>query len=691
MLFPRKPIGVSGVLGCQESMMIRTGRAAGFMVTAATAALVAACASSATDAVRTPASISIVTGSNQSGFAGLTLSQPLVVKVTSANGAVVAGQTVDFAVTSGQATVNPASATTGVDGTAKTQVTLGANPGSVMVVATVRATTLNAVFTETAQPLTTDFSCTGVTPVTLAVGEVRTSLSGTGICLHADATSEYLVNAFHGSTVFSAQTQVGIAGFGITTPTSSAPLGSTANRVLPGGLLNVGSASDPRRALDLRMRNAERRELAPRMAAARLARRSGALRAIAPAPPTVGQILQLNVDEDCNTPSGTQPHYRYGRVAAITTNSIVVADTSNPANGFTDAEYNALGVTFDTLVDPLDKAAFGNPTDIDANGRIIIFYTSAVNALTPAKSQGIIEGFFNPRDLFPKTAPATATVQGCNASNFAEMFYVLVPDPAGTINGNVRTKAEVQQVTVAVLAHEYQHLINASRRLYVTNANDFEEVWLNEGLSHIAEELLYYHAAGLTPQQNIDGTSVRTTQKRVDAFNQYQTGNFGRYQLFLQNPTVSSPYADNDSLANRGAIWCFLRYAADHHGSPDGTVWQQLVNSPTIGMANLTNVFGANILNQIRDWSISVYTDDLVATTPAYQEPSWNFRSLYPLLGATTYPLSVIRLSNGAQTTQTLSGGGSLYTTFDIQAGVTGAVAWTVASPNVQISIVRTK
>ncbi len=633
-----------------------------------------------------PVNLVIVSGSGQSGFTGLTLSQPLVVRVTAADGTPVANQTVDFAIDSGQATVDPVSATTGVDGVVQTLVTIGSGSAMVEVVATVRHTPLKATFQESVQALTTNISCTTANTVALAVGETRTSLAGSGICVHTSAASEYMVNGFLASAVASAQTQVGITGFSITTVGALASSGantnqltSTATRGGPSPIL------DPARQLDLRLRSLERTVLAPRLPGARSAmRRHSALRTSAP--PAVGQILQLNVDEGCNTP----PRYRFGRVAAVTNSAIVVADTGNPAGGFTDADYQSVGVTFDTLVNPLDTIAFGAPSDIDGNGRIILFYTRAVNELTPANSQGIVEGFFNPRDLFPATDldPNSA----CSGSNFGEMFYLIVPDPNGTVNGNTRTKAEVQQLTIGVTAHEYQHLINAARRIYVnTSASSFEEVWLNEGLSHIAEELLYYRVTGLTPRQNLDGAAIASTQARASSFNAYAVANIDRYELFLNNPLINSPYADNDSLATRGATWSFLRYAADHQGPRDGTVWRQLVNSTTTGLQNLTDVFGANIMDRFRDWSISVYTDDRAATNASFQEPSWNFRSVEARLGLTPYPLEVFPLTNGVQTTQTLSGGGSVYTTLGVSANVTAAVGWSVASPNVQISIVRTK
>jgi hypothetical protein len=240
------------------------------------------------------------------------------------------------------------------------------------------------------------------------------------------------------------------------------------------------------------------------------------------------------------------------------------------------------------------------------------------------------------------------------------------------------------------VAHEYQHLINAARRLYVNDAEDFEEVWMNEGLSHIAEELLFYRTSGLSPRSNLDATAIRASQRRVDAFNQHQTGNFGRYIEFLKMPEKSSPYADNDSLSNRGAIWSFLRYAADRKATADGTIWKDLVNSRSVGMTNLTQVFGSDVMSWFRDWSISVYTDDKVTAASQYHQPSWNFRSILPALGISTYPLKVRPLSNGTALNSTLTGGGSVYATFGVAAGSNAGLSWS-AGPNVTFSVVRTK
>ena len=67
--------------------------------------------------------------------------------------------------------------------------------------------------------------------------------------------------------------------------------------------------------------------------------------------------------------------------------------------------------------------------------------------------------------------PAPRTFKGVAGSNTGEMFYLLAPDPTGAINGNVGATGFVDSVTTSVLAHEFQHLINASRRLYVTRTS----------------------------------------------------------------------------------------------------------------------------------------------------------------------------------------------------------------------------
>jgi hypothetical protein len=100
-------------------------------------------------------SIQAFSGGGQSGAPGTQLPNPLVVLVSGAASAPVAGVTVNFAVSpTGAATLSSPTATTGADGKASVTVTLGPTPGSVTVTATVTGVSGTATFTLTALPPT---------------------------------------------------------------------------------------------------------------------------------------------------------------------------------------------------------------------------------------------------------------------------------------------------------------------------------------------------------------------------------------------------------------------------------------------------------------------------------------------------------------------------------------------------------
>jgi hypothetical protein len=375
----------------------------------------------------------------------------------------------------------------------------------------------------------------------------------------------------------------------------------------------------------------------------------------------VGDIVPFNVSPSACDAIVTHP----ARIVAIGSKAIIAVDTLNPPSPFTATEYNRFAANFDTLVYPVDVANFGTPTDVDQNGHIVLLFTRAVNELTLANSEAYTGGFFFDRDLFPTTS--TTPGFACTGSNYGEMFYLLAPDPAGTINGNRRSGGFVDSLVTPLIAHEFQHLINASRRLYVNNANDFEVVWLNEGLSHVAEELLFYRQSGLVPRQNITINALRASAKGIAAFNEDQSSNAGRYGDYLTDPATNSPIRDDDALATRGATWDFLRYAADRKlrsGGADADVWMTLVNSKVSGMANLRAVFGADVAGQLRDWSVSQYTDDTVVNESAdYTQPSWNWHNLFQAFNGGTgrYPLPVTTLPTTGTTGSVIPGGAVFY------------------------------
>lgn len=97
-----------------------------------------------------------VSGDNQTGTAGSSLSSPLVVQVTNITGNPQAGATINFAVPNGGGSVSPISAVTDTNGQASTVLTLGTTVGLTNVVSATAFNIGSVTFNATANPATTN-------------------------------------------------------------------------------------------------------------------------------------------------------------------------------------------------------------------------------------------------------------------------------------------------------------------------------------------------------------------------------------------------------------------------------------------------------------------------------------------------------------------------------------------------------
>ena len=574
---------------------------------------------------------------------------------------------------------NPALVSLGATSETSAELLVVGRPGQTYLVATHGSATdsvLVAVHDATSSRC--DFLAS---PVELPVGASVAFESAGMTCVKANDAAEYVVVGHYNSPLASATGGVGVVAHGVAV---AGPSGAQAA---------AGSSAVATSAVEFEdgLRTRERAHLQHFISAARTwydaQQRTRALSAVT----RVGDQVPVNVNafEFC-----TAPTERTARVAALTSGTVILADTSNPSGGFTDEEYAAIAATVDTLVIPVNTAAFGEPTDIDANGRIAILFTRAVNELTPRGAGGIVLGFYFSRDLLPRSGAAGE----CPGSNTAEIFYVLVPDPSAVL-GDARSKAYVQGVAVSTIAHELQHLINASRRMYVTRTQEtVEETWLSEGLSHIAEELVFYRASGLAPRQNIGGAQLALGTHVRDMHELFMRGNFGRYAQFLETTQSNSPMAGNDQLATRGASWAFLRYVADRAGAVDGDFWRRLVDGRHTGAANLDAALagtGMSAVGALKDWATAVAMDDLVpAVDPALTQPSWLFSTSMPALGYRGGPHAFVLLDGQPSSIQ-VRAGGSVYFFFALDAGREGLVQISsgggVAQPGMRLTLMRIK
>jgi Big-like domain-containing protein len=557
-------------------------------------------------------------------------------------------------------------------------------PGS----ATITATSEGQI--GTSQITATENPCNSSVAIQLAVGELRTlsAAEKASLCLGGGASaSEYVLIQFNSSNVAASMVELEVTGTNTTAIQPGSQPSLAPRPTILSGLKQSDVKHLSQESFEWAFRERERRELAPVLAKwkqlrAAKSRDTGLsyLTGIA-ATPTVGEVVQINAD--FNTCSSAKQLHS-ATVVAVLPHTLVLLDNQSPAGGYTGAELTAFGEKFEAEGYPLDVQNFGPPSDVDTNGRIAILFTPTVNAVPIAA--GVVLGLFSARDLFP--------VSQCTASNEGEMFYMPVPDPSSTINSKYTNKENLSRTVLATLVHEFQHLINAGQRFINPMEVPFEEVWLNEGLSHIAEELLYYHVSGNAPRSNIDLALLRSTQEQLDAVNTYQLDNLVRLLLYMESPETNSPFSQEDGLEMRGAIWQLLRYAADRKGGSEQSTWFSLVNTTLAGQANFNAVFG-NIINTTRDWAIAQFADDAGLSLPAnYSHPSWNFRSVLPAINNNNFPL-LTRALLSAPLNITLNGGGAAYLRFGAAAKAPATVAATSAGQpvpaGVEFILIRTQ
>jgi hypothetical protein len=514
------------------------------------------------------------------------------------------------------------------------------------------------------------------TQPSMAVGDVRVvnMPGGYFFCLDGGASgAEYTVVPLNTSA--SADAPLSLTATGIVPVSGSPNLAPTfgASTIPVSGLSSLRAAD----AFELRLRQRERRELTRLIPATRRNFRTktpeeGARRSISQGTPATNDLMALNVE---STGSCASANMRTGRVEVVGTHVIVVADTSNPAGGLGSADYQEIADRFDTLVWPTLTASFGAPEDIDLNGRVVVFVTRAVNALTPNGAAPVTHGFTLRRDLFFSSS--------CAGSNEGEMIYLEAADPAGTVNGNARSATSVKAAAALTLGHEMAHLVNASRRLYVNFAPAFEETWLDEGLAGVAEELLFHAASGKQPRQNLVFADVTDGGAAQAAFTAYAEPNYARLRQWLLAPQASGLFQGDNDLATRGAAWAFLRYAADRKGGTESAFWSALVNSTSTGMTSVQAAIGTDPNAWVLDFAAATYSDDGAAGgAGAYMQPSWNFRSFYNALDynsdqvADDYPLATRNPFADVPDTFTLAtGGGAAYLRMGVAANATGIVS----------------
>jgi hypothetical protein len=303
-------------------------------------------------------------------------------------------------------------------------------------------------------------------------------------------------------------------------------------------------------------------------------------------------------------------------VRYVSDHTVIYQDLQAPAGGFGPEDFQSSAEEFDDPIHPVVTEAFGHPSDVDENGRVIVLFTPKVNLLTAPGSDGFVGGFFYGIDLFDDRA----------GSNHGEVFYSLVPDPRGEY-GDVRTAHTILNTVPAILAHEYQHMIHYNQRILMRGATSLETLWLSEALAQMAEDMV-----GDVFAERGDGDKAFL----------YQVGNWLRARHYLSDPGGASLIAASGSgtLEERGAGWLFLRYLKGHWGST--SILRDLTQTTASGVDNITAQTGRDWWSLFGDWAAALYLDDTpYGADPRLEFPDIDLRETLAQAGG-SYPLRLV-------------------------------------------------
>ncbi len=463
-------------------------------------------------------------------------------------------------------------------------------------------------------------ACDGVAATMLSTGgHAVANPASTGGCLRLPAAggsgAEYLVVALSAN---GQETPHGVQG--------SFSLSATTDSFLPDQLPLRSATLEPEDAPAAfhAMLRAREREIAtrPGIAFSRLP----PARLIVP--PTIGSTRTFKVCKTatCSAFVAVSTTARY-----VGSRSAIFLDDTVPAGGFNDTEIQTLGALFDQQLYPIDTTAFGRESDLDGNGVVAIVLTDQINALSPncQQTHQVILGYFFGLDL-DVTDPN---------SNQGEVFYGAVPDQS------CYNKLLMQKHLAPTAIHEFQHMISFNRHVLLGGGTP-EETWLNEGLSHFAEEL--------GGRQVPDSFCVN-----ANCLNQFAASNLSNGFDYLLQPVTSylvEPGTSSGTLRERGANWLFVRWLMDRSTTDSvlGTDLSRRLEGAdqsggltVTGASNVTlaaQAFdpGATFAQLVGEWHLANYLEARVG----FSDPgdrlnyrSWDLAAAFAQLALGPYPL----------------------------------------------------
>jgi len=265
---------------------------------------------------------------------------------------------------------------------------------------------------------------------------------------------------------------------------------------------------------------------------------------------------------------------------------------------FSSEDISQMLYNCENIILPRDHFFFGEPTygdlgdigDYDGDDLIHVLITHLCN-------DEEVWGFFYSGDFYEDNDEDYP-------SNERNIIYVAIP------------QNEQEMVSImATIAHEYQHLVHFVRKTLGPNmagvslSQSYEETWLDEGFSHLAEDLVGFG-----------------------------TDNVGMAKYYFDAVPQTSLIFDGDTIEQRAMAMLIFRYLYERKGgalysteSPSSITdkggaafLKGMIGSTYFGRENVIKAYGAEWREIMLDWLTTLALDGTGATDDSdfnYQEP----------------------------------------------------------------------
>jgi hypothetical protein len=287
---------------------------------------------------------------------------------------------------------------------------------------------------------------------------------------------------------------------------------------------------------------------------------------------------------------------------------------------------------------------WGDITDIDGNGRVILTTSNAPNGSAAAFSGDL-------------TTPAN-----CASTNQAEIMY-FDPEVISWLDDADRLYS-----ALSIMAHEAKHIVS----LYHSIARgDQHSLWVEEGTAEVSQvmssRIAWASIGGPALGDQIDGSAILTgVSDNNGAFSPemwgviFEVADAIRSMNSQPNSLITDPTGAAEGYSFYLPAWHLQRFVGDAFGNAatpgaDGALFMEITDSLTgVDMAALTQVTGRTFDQLFEDVVVAMSLHGTIAPEPSRTFTTWDMPSVMAIFDSPAifapphaYPWPITGLPNG--------------------------------------------